>query len=91
MNKYDDQEKYDDDDDDDMLPGFDDDDEPIDELEKTLRDYEKHFGRCTFPTIPLRSIHGDERCIKIMKDCISRGKDIYELGYYKEPPLDVYI
>ena len=56
---------------------------------EALRKYNAKFP--SFPTIPLLRRHGDEWVIKVIEDCLAKNKDIYQLGYYKEPELGVKV
>lgn len=55
-----------------------------DPLWKALRKYEKRFPR-GFPATPLMRGRTDEEVIAIIEECLEKGKDVEELGYYKDP------
>lgn len=56
---------------------------------EALNKYADKFG--SFPTIPLLRIHGDEWVINVIKECLAKNKNVYQLGYIKLPKLDVHI
>ena len=45
--------------------------------------YQKTFGE-GFPMIPLAWGRSDEEIVKIIKECLKKKKDVYELGYVQE-------
>lgn len=49
-------------------------------LQKMYDEYKKKFND-DFPTIPLAVSLEDTELIKIIENCISQNKDVYELGY----------
>lgn len=51
------------------------------EMEKVLTAYAEKFG--TFPTYIFTG--GFEEMMEAAKECLKRGKDVYELGYLTEP------
>lgn len=51
----------------------------MEKFQEALERYEKKFND-SFPTFSLLS-HGEEKVIKMIDDCISQGKDAYEMGY----------
>ena len=51
------------------------------EFEKVMKQYEETFDDM-FPTFQMKS-RSPEEMIKIMKECISKNKDVYDLGYLK--------
>lgn len=53
----------------------------MDKLSKALDSYEKTFED-TFPTFQMMS-KSPEEIIEIIEECISKKKDVYELGYLK--------
>lgn len=55
----------------------------MDKTEELLREYSKIFGD-GFPTIPLAWGRTDEELQEIIKECIDKKKDAYELGLVKE-------
>ncbi len=48
------------------------------ELGNLMFEYERKFKE-GFPTIPL--CRNPDEAIKIIKDCLAKGKDVYEMGY----------
>lgn len=52
-------------------------------MDKWLDAYVDRFGD-RFPTIPLAWGRTDDEVVTIIKDCIDKGKDVYELGYVKK-------
>jgi hypothetical protein len=60
----------------------------MDEIEKLLKEYEKKFDDM-FPTIPF-SGRTDAEIAKIINDCLSKNKDVYELGYLTLDPNVFY-
>ena len=50
----------------------------MNEIERLLEEYEKRFDDM-FPTVPF-SGRTDAEIVKIIKDCLSKNKDVYELG-----------
>ena len=60
------------------------------EFIELMEQYSKMFND-GFPSIPLYGGNdAEERCTKIIKHCLEVKKDVYELGYYSDPPLGVY-
>lgn len=55
----------------------------MDKTEELLREYSNTFGD-GFPTIPLAWGRTDEELQEIIKECIDKKKDAYELGLVKE-------
>lgn len=51
----------------------------MNEIEKLLEEYEKRFDDM-FPTIPF-SGRTEKEIAKIINECLSKNKDVYELGY----------
>lgn len=49
-------------------------------MKQALDSYWKRFGD-VFPTIPLAKGRTDEEVIAIINECLTKGKDVYELGY----------
>lgn len=49
-------------------------------LQKMYDEYKKKFND-DFPTVPLAVSLEDKEIIEIIENCISRNKDVYELGY----------
>lgn len=60
----------------------------MDDVKKYILAYNDFFND-TFPSYPLRG-RGDEECVRIIKDCLERQKDVYELGYIDRPKHDIY-
>ena len=52
-------------------------------MDKYLRIYAERFGD-GFPMIPLASGRTDEEIIEIIKECLEKGKDVYELEYVQD-------
>lgn len=50
-----------------------------------MEKYAKKFGD-GFPTIPLARGRSDQEVIMIIDECLSKGKDVYELGYVSNDP-----
>lgn len=48
------------------------------ELGSLMYEYQKKFKE-GFPTIPL--CNNPDKAIQIIKDCLAKGKDVYETGY----------
>lgn len=48
-----------------------------------LEKYAKRFGE-GFPTIPLAESRTEEEVIEIIRECLDKGKDVYELGYVED-------
>ncbi len=48
------------------------------ELGNLIYEYDKKFEG-GFPSIPLCG--NPDKAIKIIKDCLDKGKDVYEMGY----------
>lgn len=51
------------------------------ELIQWIQKYDKAFPEDGFPTIPLAMNGEDEDVIAIIKECLDKGKDVYELGF----------
>lgn len=51
-------------------------------LEKALELYYVKFND-SFPTVPLMAGRSDDEVIKIIKECVDKEKDVYDLGYLK--------
>lgn len=49
-------------------------------IDEYLTEYAKKFGD-GFPSFQLMRARSPEDTIEIIKDCIDKGKDAYELGY----------
>lgn len=45
-----------------------------------MDEYFDRFGE-SFPTVPLMWGRTDEQVIELIDECLSKGKDVYELGY----------
>lgn len=56
-------------------------------LYKMLDKYEEMFGD-GFPTIPLMWGRTENEVIAVINECLTSGKDVYQLGYVNED--DVY-
>jgi hypothetical protein len=52
-------------------------------------EYAKRFGN-GFPSFQIMDSHNDEETIKIIDDCLEKGKDAYELGYVTDNEDTVY-
>lgn len=52
-------------------------------MEEKLKEYAERFGD-GFPMIPLAWGRTDKEVIKIIDDCLDKGKDAYELGYVED-------
>jgi hypothetical protein len=52
-------------------------------LEQKMKEYTKRFND-GFPTIPLAWSRSDAELIKIIDECLAKGKDVYELGYVED-------
>lgn len=70
------------------LQGFD--ELPKTDFEKIMDEYAKNF-QDTFPTIPLMWHHSENWCMDVAKECIQKGKDVYELGYCQKVDDDTLI
>ncbi|KIR03455.1 hypothetical protein P261_02270 [Lachnospiraceae bacterium TWA4] len=51
----------------------------MDKLKKALSEYREVFDD-NFPTIPF-SGRTEEELLGIIKDCLEKGKDVYDCGY----------
>jgi len=49
-------------------------------MEKYLDKYYEKFGEA-LPTYQIAMTRTDDEVIAIIEECISKGKDVYELGY----------
>lgn len=49
-------------------------------MEKYLDKYYEKFGEA-LPTYQIARTRTEDEVIAIIKECISKGKDVYELGY----------
>ena len=47
-------------------------------LDEKIKEYNERFGG--FPTIVFSS-YEDSEVVKIIDDCLKRGKDVYDAGY----------
>lgn len=52
----------------------------MDKYSSALEQYEKKFND-SFPSMSLAISHNEEKIIKIIGDCISKCKDVYDIGY----------
>lgn len=59
------------------------------ELTAALEEYARVFDD-GFPMIPVAWGRSESEVIKIIKRCLEKGKDAYELGYVKEDLEMVY-
>ena len=50
------------------------------ELLEAMNDYREVFGD-SFPTIPLAVYSPPDEAIAIIRECLEKKKDVYELGY----------
>ena len=60
-----------------------------DKLNLLQQEYAQNFDD-GFPMIPIAWGRSDEEVIKIIEECLVKGKDAYELGYVKDDPDIVY-
>lgn len=58
-------------------------------IDKKMIEYAKRFGN-GFPSFQIMDSHNDEETIKIIDDCLEKGKDAYELGYVTDNEDTVY-
>ena len=58
--------------------------EPKTPIAKAIWKYEERFPS-GFPSVPLRRGRSDEEVIAMIEECLEKGKDVEELGYYKGP------
>ena len=59
------------------------------EMWNVIKKYDKRFSN--FPTIPLLDAWSMSEVIEKLTTCLKENKDIYEMGFYEEPPYDVCI
>ena len=52
-------------------------------MDEKLDAYAEKFGE-GFPMMPLAWGRTDDEVIEIIDDCLSKGKDVYELGYVED-------
>ena len=52
-------------------------------MDDKLDAYAEKFGE-GFPMMPLAWGRTDDEVIEIIDDCLSNGKDVYELGYVED-------
>lgn len=52
-------------------------------MDEKLDAYAEKFGD-GFPMMPLAWGRTDDEVIEIIDDCLSKGKDVYELGYVED-------
>lgn len=52
-------------------------------MDDKLDAYAEKFGE-GFPMMPLAWGRTDDEVIEIIDDCLSKGKDVYELGYVED-------
>lgn len=62
--------------------------EELGELDSALHTYLVTFND-RFPMFPLGTGRTEQEVIAIINECIEKGKDVEELGYYEEPSIDV--
>ena len=55
-------------------------------MDEKLDAYAKQFGD-GFPMMPVAWGRTEEEVIEIIDECISKGKDVYELGYVEEDDI----
>ncbi len=58
-------------------------------LDDYLEKYLDHFGD-KFPMIPLGMGRNDDEIIGIIKECLEKNKDVYELGLVEDDDNVVY-
>lgn len=58
-------------------------------MDEKLDAYTEKFGD-GFPMMPLAWGRTDEEVIKIIDDCLEKGKDVYELGYVEDDGDSLY-
>ena len=54
------------------------------EVAMKIDEYDKRF-KGGFPSIPLCLSRPSDEVIKIIDDCLTQGKNVYELGYLPDP------
>jgi len=52
-------------------------------MDEWLKKYAERFPD-GFPTIPLAWGRKEDEVIEIIKECLEKGKDVYELGYVED-------
>lgn len=58
-------------------------------LDEMLKKYRKKFGE-GFPMIPLKWGRTDSEVIEIIENCLTQGKDVYELGLVSDDEDVIY-
>lgn len=52
-------------------------------LDEKMNEYDKKFNE-SFPTYPLLMEKTEDEVIKIIDECLTKNKDVYELGYLED-------
>lgn len=58
-------------------------------MDDYLQKYIEMFGD-GFPMIPLGMSRTEDEVVEIIKECLEKGKDVYELGYVEDDDEIMY-
>lgn len=59
------------------------------ELESKFKAYFEKFGD-SFPTYQVSGDETEENWIKMIDECLKKGKDVYEMGYAEDAGFNCY-